>query len=64
MAPWLRFFRLRLAATAVSNVLVGAVLSLPSWEHLPLLETTLLVASTLLAYMFGMGLNDPERFAR
>ena len=58
MAPWLRFFRLRLAATAVSNVLVGAVLSLPSWEHLPLLETALLVASTLLVYMFGMGLND------
>ncbi|MEM7167087.1 MAG: UbiA family prenyltransferase [Planctomycetota bacterium] len=58
MTPWLRWFRVRLLGTALSNALVGYWLALERghvWTEGTLLP--LLVITTAL-YLFGMGHND------
>ncbi len=55
MTHWLRFFRLRLAPTALSNVIAGAALA--GWA-LDARLWIMLLTWTLALYMLGMGLND------
>ena len=55
MSPWLRFFRLRLAPTALSNVIAGAALG--GWR-LNTTEWLILLGWTLALYMVGMAFND------
>ncbi len=55
MTHWLRFFRLRLAPTALSNVIAGAALA--GWT-LDARLWVMLLTWTLALYMLGMGLND------
>lgn len=55
MSPWLRFFRLRLAPTAISNVVAGAALG--GWR-LDTSEWLVLLGWTLALYMAGMAFND------
>ncbi len=55
MSPWLRFFRLRLAPTAISNVIAGAALG--GWR-LESTEWLILLGWTLALYMAGMAFND------
>lgn len=55
MTHWLRFFRLRLAPTALSNVIAGAALA--GWA-LDARLWMMLLTWTLALYMLGMGLND------
>lgn len=55
MRPWLQFFRIRLAPTAISNVVAGVALG--GWFLEPT-QWLVLIGWTLLLYMFGMGFND------
>jgi 4-hydroxybenzoate polyprenyltransferase len=55
LAPWLKFFRLRLSPTAISNVVAGATIG--GW-NLVADEWCILICWTMALYMFGMGLND------
>ena len=55
MSHWLRFFRLRLAWTALSNVIAGVALA--GWA-VDFQLWTMLLLWTLALYMLGMGLND------
>jgi hypothetical protein len=55
VSPWLRFFRLRLAPTALSNVIAGAALG--GWR-LDTTEWLILLGWTLALYMVGMAFND------
>ena len=55
MAPWLKFFRLRLSPTAISNVVAGAAIG--GW-NLVADDWCILICWTMALYMFGMGLND------
>ncbi len=55
LTPWLRFFRLRLSPTAISNVVAGATIG--GW-NLVADEWCILICWTMALYMFGMGLND------
>ncbi|MEE2889872.1 MAG: UbiA family prenyltransferase [Planctomycetota bacterium] len=55
MSHWVRFFRLRLAWTALSNVIAGVALA--GWAVDFQLWAMLLIW-TLALYMLGMGLND------
>ncbi len=55
MSHWLRFFRLRLAWTALSNVTAGVALA--GWM-LDFQLWVMLLIWTLALYMLGMGLND------
>ncbi|MGE4631672.1 MAG: UbiA family prenyltransferase, partial [Planctomycetota bacterium] len=55
MSHWLRFFRLRLAWTALSNVIAGVALA--GWA-VDFQLWAMLLLWTLALYMLGMGLND------
>jgi 4-hydroxybenzoate polyprenyltransferase len=55
MSPWLQFFRLRLAPTALSNVVAGVALG--GWT-LGSTQWLILLTWTLSLYMVGMGFND------
>ncbi|MDE0961204.1 MAG: UbiA family prenyltransferase [Planctomycetota bacterium] len=55
IGAWLQFFRLRLAPTAISNVVAGVALG--GWT-LGSTQWLVLLTWTLVLYMVGMGFND------
>ncbi len=58
LEPWRRFFRTRLLVTAISNALLGLLLSTSRLDDLALRPLAGLLGATICVYLFGMGLND------